>query len=309
MRGFLYRGIEGRSSQGFTRIMSLHRLIIRLALLGFSGLPVSLWALPNCEAGTPNAMLQWASPKNWVLLSLGGPTDVNITDSLNLYPLTNQIIGISETGNLTVSGSVIRPDVLLNTQGNVTQFGSSYVGTVKQDPNADAYLNLARRDALSGAHCASGLTSTIDVRSVNISDPSANLTIYAEERMNIVNLSDLIITSGSLTLSSHFVKSDVAPSLIVNISGTFRIQGDSKIVLDGTLDEVHVLFNVIGTGQDVTFSGGIGSDGLPTAQISGVLLAPMRNINLSPGLVNGAVIGGGNSITVASGGQIISHFQ
>jgi hypothetical protein len=66
---------------------------------------------------------------------------------------------------------------------------------------------------------------------------------------------------------------------------------------------------VIGTGQDVAFSGGRGSDGLPTTQISGVLLVPMRNINLSPGLVNGTVIGGGKSITIASGGQIISHLQ
>lgn len=289
--------------------MSLRPLTIGFAV-GFSLLPVSLSALPNCEAGTPNAMLQWASPKNWVLLSLGGPTDVTISDSFTVYPLTNQVIGISETGNLSVDGSsMVRSDILLNTSGNLNQTSPSYVAPVKQDQNADAYLNLARRDALSAAHCASGLASTIDVRSVNINDPSGNMTIYAEERMNVVNLSDLIITNGSLTFSSHFTKSDIAPTLIVNISGTFRMDGGSKIALDGTLDELHVLFNVVGTGQDVAFGGGIGRDGLPTTQISGVLLVPMRNINLSPGLVNGTVIGGGKSIAITSGGQVLSRLQ
>jgi hypothetical protein len=290
--------------------MSFRHQLIGVALLGFSALPVSLWAVPDCEAGTPNAMLQWASPKNWVLLSLGGPTDVTVTDSLTVYPLTSQLIGISETGNLTVSGaSILRHDVLLNTAGNLNQSGPSYVRPVMQDQNADAYLALAKRDALWGAQCASGLTSTIDVQSVNITDPSGNMTIYAEQRMNVVNLSDLILTNGTLTLSSHFTKSDVAPTLIINISGTFRMEGGSKIVLDGTLDELHVLFNVNGTGQDVAFSGSTGSDGLPTTQISGVLLVPMRNINLSPGLVNGTVIGGGKSITITAGGQVISHLQ
>lgn len=60
------------------------------------------------------------------------------------------------------------------------------------------------------------------------------------------------------------------------------MEGGSKIVLEGTVDELHVLFNVVGTWPDVTFSGGIGRDGLPDTQISGVLLASMRNISLLP---------------------------
>lgn len=290
--------------------MSSGQLITRVALLACSLLPVSLWAQPNCEAGTPNAMLQWASPKNWVLLSLGGPTDVTITDAMSVYPVTNQAIGISQPGNLTLNGSaVIRNDVFLSSAGNLNQSGQSYVQPVLRDENVDAYLDLARRYGLWGAYCASTLSPTLDVHTVNITDPSQNITIKAEQKMNVLNLTDLIITDGTLTLSSQFTKSEIAPTLIINISGVFRMQGGSKIVLDGTLDELHVLFNVIGPGQEVALSGSIGSDGLPTTQISGVLLAAMRNINLSTGLVNGSVIGGGSSITIRAGGQVISHLQ
>lgn len=290
--------------------MTVLRPLIALALLGSSLLPVSLYAQSACEAETPNALLQWASPRNWVLLSLGGPTEVTVTDSLTVYPMTNQLIGIAPPGNLTVNGaSMVRSDVLLNSAGTLNQSSPSYVRSVFQDEDADAYLYLAKRDALAAAQCASTLVATSDLRSVNIGDPSGNLTIQAEQRTNVVNLTDLIVTNGTLTLSSHFTKPDIAPTLIINISGIFRVEGPAKILLEGTLDELHVLFNVIGPGQDVVLSGTYGSDGLPTAQITGVLLVSMRNINLSGGLVNGTVIGAGRSIAITAGSQVVSHLQ
>ena len=153
--------------------------------------------------------------------------------------------------------------------------------------------------------------------SIDITDPSGIITIHADDQLNVVNLTDLVLTNGNLTLTSSqppcsdrgMWPSDPScafPTVIVNISGKFTVGGGSKIVLAGGLDEVHVIYNVIGTG-DVQFSGDA-DNGIPKSQITGVLFAPYRSVNLAPGRVNGAVIAGGPSITLSSG-QIVGHFN
>ena len=72
-----------------------------------------------------------------------------------------------------------------------------------------------------------------------------------------------------------------------------------KVMLVGGISPADVLWNVIGTGAAVAFSGGGNS-----AQLSGILLAPFRDIQLSPGLVIGEVIGGGNTISLSGGADI-----
>ena len=64
-----------------------------------------------------------------------------------------------------------------------------------------------------------------------------------------------------------------------------------------------VLYNVIGTGQDVAFTGGGGGVNCCASSVDGTLLAPQRKINLSPGLVNGQVISG-LDISIVSGSSV-----
>jgi len=64
-----------------------------------------------------------------------------------------------------------------------------------------------------------------------------------------------------------------------------------------------VEYNIIGTGEQVAFSGGGGGTGCCKAIVDGTLLAPARNIALSPGLVNGQVISGRN-ISIVSGASV-----
>ncbi|MDQ2947383.1 MAG: hypothetical protein M3Y27_15860 [Acidobacteriota bacterium] len=278
----------------------------KLAYLALSALPGSIVAA-TCEAGTPNAMLQNASPKNWVLLALGGPTDVTVSGSSIISGLGTAFVGLAETGSLTAIGpSSIQSEVLLNMAGRVSRGSPSYIGPVTQDDDSEQYLSMARKDAISASECAAILASTINLPTVSITNKS--MTIAAEQTLNVVNLRDLILENGSLTLSSH-AQHDPPPTLIVNISGNFQMSGSSRIVLEGTLDETHVLFNVTGAGDDVALSGEPGRDGHPTTQISGVLLAPARTINLSCALVSGTVLGGAGSITVGLGSQVIRHFQ
>ncbi len=287
----------------------LHRRLSVFAILGSLALPIASYA-DICEPGTPNAMLQNASPKNWVLLAMGGPTNVSITGPSLSAGSVNPNIGIAASGHLTVDGaSAVRADVYLNAQGMVNQTGPSYIQSVVRDEGADQFVRNARLDALSGAHCAAGLAATVNnVKSIQIDNPSSNLTIEVNERINVLNLTDLVLTNGTLTLTSKR-QSDPPPTIILNITGKFKVNGPSKIVLEGTLDELHVLYNVIGTGDDVSIAGGLASDSLPTSQVSGVLLVPMRNVVLSSALVNGTVIGGGQNITISSGAQIVSHVQ
>lgn len=190
--------------------------------------------------------------------------------------------------------------------GRVSRGSPAYIGPITQDDDSEQYLSMARKDAISASECAASLTSTINLPTVSITNKS--MTIAAEQTLNVVNLRELMLENGSLTLSSH-AQHDPPPTLIVNISGNLQMSGSSRIVLEGTLDELHVLFNVNGTGDDVALSGEPGPDGQPTTQISGVLLAPARNVNLSSAMVSGTVLGGAGSITVAAGSQIVRHLQ
>ncbi len=263
-----------------------------------------------CDPGTPNAMLQNASPKNWVLLAMGGPTNVTITGPSLSAGSFNPNIGIAASGHLTVDGaSAVRADVYLNAKGTVNQTGASYIQSVIRDEGADQFVKSARLDALSGAHCAAGLPPTVtSLHTIEIDNPSGDVTVEVQERINVLNITDLVLSHGTLTLTSAR-QAAAPPTVIINITGKFKVDNGSRILLKGSLDELHVLYNVIGTGEDVVVAGGMGSDGLPTSQISGVLLVPMRNVSITSGLVNGTVIGGGSNITLADGAQIISHVR
>jgi hypothetical protein len=84
--------------------------------------------------------------------------------------------------------------------------------------------------------------------------------------------------------------------------GKFALSGGSKILVDGVQPN-DVLYNVIGTGDAVQFSGGGGGVNCCNTKVDGTLLAPKRQIQLSPGLVNGAVISG-KDISIVSGASV-----
>jgi len=79
------------------------------------------------------------------------------------------------------------------------------------------------------------------------------------------------------------------------VTGKFVLTGGGagpqiRVDLSAGILPKNVLYNIIGTGPDVAFSGGGGGENCCAAIVDGTLLAPLRKINLSPGLVNGEVI-------------------
>ena len=72
--------------------------------------------------------------------------------------------------------------------------------------------------------------------------------------------------------------------------------GAGNIILTGGLSQFNVLFNVTGTGSTVNFLNK--TTGNPAADVlSGIVLAPFRDITLSTATVNGEIIGGNLSLT------------
>ena len=124
------------------------------------------------------------------------------------------------------------------------------------------------------------------------------MTIMGGLKTNVLNLANLVITNGTLTLSAPR-----GGEFIINISRKFSLSGGSKILLGGGLTPYAVLFNVTGAGDKVALTGGT-TNGVPNTKISGIILAPEREISLSPGLVTGEVIGGGKQIAITSAGQV-----
>jgi hypothetical protein len=76
------------------------------------------------------------------------------------------------------------------------------------------------------------------------------------------------------------------------------------------LTPIDVVFNITSSGNNISTSGGSSPDPsqpgntLANAVINGILLDIQGSIQLSPGMVNGEIIGGGSTISLASGSQV-----
>ena len=101
-------------------------------------------------------------------------------------------------------------------------------------------------------------------------------------------------------------KVSAGAEFIINVRGRFVLTGGgqgSQLRVAGGVLPSDVLYNIIGAGSDVAFSGGGGGVGCCKAIVDGTLLAPRRKIRLSPGLVNGQVISG-KDINITSGASV-----
>jgi len=100
--------------------------------------------------------------------------------------------------------------------------------------------------------------------------------------------------SGSSTLT---LKGGFNDYFFINVSGKYAMSGSSQIKLTGGINTTHVIFNIVGSGEAVAFSGS--SVGV------GTYLANDRDINVSGATINGVLIGAKNhKIALTSGAQI-----
>jgi len=175
-------------------------------------------------------------------------------------------------GDVAVGGSTnfaapaqINGTVFLNTgvpqQGNIVPTG----GFVTTD------LSQAISDANNEAATLAALSPTQSLGTLG-----KNVTLTGNGGTNVVNVSGIKMTNGTLTLSGS--ASDI---FIINDSGKFS-SSNSSIVLTGGVTANHVLFNV---GGDVSITGGGGND------FFGTILAPSSNVSVHDKTLTGEIIG------------------
>ena len=159
----------------------------------------------------------------------------------------------------------INGTVFLNTgvpqQGNIVPtggFATVNLGTAISDATNEA----AALDALSPTQTPGTIGN--------------NTTIVGNGGLNVVNVSGIKMTNGTLTLSGS--ANDI---FIINDSGKFS-SSNSSMVLTGGVTANHVLFNVAG---DVSITGGGGDN------FFGTILAPSSNVSVHDKTLTGEIIG------------------
>jgi choice-of-anchor A domain-containing protein len=204
-------------------------------------------------------------------------------------------VAVGPQGSLQMSGSTfVTGTVTLNQDGtpadNATLglSGSAHTGTVLH-----ADLTAAVSDITARSSFYAGLTATQNLGALNLS-ASATQTIVGNGGLNVIDISSLML-SGSSVLTLEGGAND---AFIIDDPGGFTMSGSTKIDVSGGLLISNVLFNDTGSGagaQTVNLAGSF---------VDGNVLAVGREIQVGPGIVDGSVIGGGDMISIHSGGQV-----
>ncbi len=279
-----------------SRIIGIGIVVLVGSLLGAS-LPAgaqlgSLGAIQNVQFGT-------AGPAYWTVLALGNPTGVAITGPSSvrgIFSVAN--VGVPAAGNFNMSDGAVDGTVFVNTAGTATVSGpSTIVGGVVRNLQTDSRLAQAVTDAQAAATAAGALPCAWTFDAIT----NRTGTITGTAGINVVCVGSITINGGAG--STVTLAAPAGASFVVKVSQNFALTGGAKLVLAGGVTPLNVLYYVAGSGSQVAFSGGT-ANGVPNTELHGILFAPQRNIAISPGLIEGEVIGGGQQITITSGGRV-----
>ena len=203
---------------------------------------------------------------------------------------------VGPNGSLAMSGDEFVTGTIK--LGSGAKFSNSSHGTVNVAQNVDLSAEISA--AYARAASAAGLTCT---QSYTKLDGNSVTTITGVVGINVICVEDVILSGKQVTLTGP-----AGAQFIINVTGKFVLTGGGqgpRIRVAGGVLPKDVLYNILGAGSDVAFSGGGGGAGCCKAIVDGTLLAPLRNIKLSPGLVNGQVISG-KDIKFSSGASVRS---
>src|SRR5438874_2593999 len=199
-------------------------------------------------------------------------------------------ICIADGGKLAITGSqFVTSNIRLSSGASFSKSGSGRTGQVQNNQNLSQQVT----DALNRAALDAALPCTQTIGTL-----SGGETIVGNGGLNVICVGRVTIGGKVVTLTGG-----TSDQFVLNITGKFALTGGGQIRVAGGVQPGAVEYNIIGTGEQVAFSGGGGGTGCCKAIVDGTLLAPARNIALSPGLVNGQVISGRN-ISIVSGASV-----
>ena len=196
---------------------------------------------------------------------------------------------LSITGSSKITGKLVKHS---GTQVNMS--GSAITDGVVTD---DTQLDHAFADAqmLSDTAAMEAVTPAYaSLTNVNISNPSQNITITGGANQKVVlSLQNFTISNGTFTLQGT-----ATTTFIINVAKNFSLN-NGGITLAGGVPPQNVLFNIRGSGGQVSLNQGI--------HLPGILLALNRKVDLSGGHVLGKVIA--NQVVITSGGSVVTPSQ
>ncbi len=150
-----------------------------------------------------------------------------------------------------------------------------------------ASLGAANAAAIDASNEIASMTPTQQFDSIN-----GSLTICSTCPLNVICVGKVQL-DGSSTLT---LKGCATDYFFINVSGKFAMTGNTSIRLDG-VDPSHVIFNIVGSGEQVAFTG--------KSNAVGTFLAVNRDIAVSGATVNGPIIGGlCHDIAITSGAHV-----
>lgn len=238
-------------------------------------------------------------------------------------PCVDPQLGLGSAGGCTVlelgahQVSVTGPaggilgDVCIAPNGKFAMSGDEYVtGAIRLGPGAqyqnsshsaanvqyNADLSAEINDAYAAYNNALSLPCTQNYAKLD----GSVTTITGNVGLNVICVGDVVLAGKQVYLTGP-----AGAKFIVKVSGKFALTGGGagpQIRVAGGVQPKDVLYVLVGTGEQVAFSGG-GAPYNYAAIVDGTLLAPYRKIALSPGLVNGEVISG-QDISIVSGASV-----
>jgi hypothetical protein len=196
---------------------------------------------------------------------------------------------IAPGGRLSLTGSeYVTGSIRLGAGASYSHSGSGTTGPVLTNVDLSPEIN----DAYAAAAAAAALPCT-----QTLSQIDNTLTITGNGGLNVICVGNIVLNGKTVTLVG-------GPNdfFVFKITGKLVLNGGGKIRCSGALPS-RVLYDVIGTGEDVAFTGGGGGVNCCNSIADGTVLATQRKIALSPGLVNGEVISG-RDISIVSGSSV-----
>src|SRR5437667_8267994 len=158
-------------------------------------------------------------------------------------------ICIADSGKRSITGSeFVTGNIRLSAGATFSKSGSGTVGGVLQNQNLSQQVT----DALAAAAAATALPCT-----QTIGNLSSVQTIVGNGGLNVICVTNVTLSGGKKV----FLMGGASDQLVVNVTGRWAVSGGSQIRVAGGLQPNAVLYNIIGTGGQVAFSGGGGGTG------------------------------------------------
>jgi len=283
----------------------LKPLLVALALAAVSSVGATTFIANPAYQSTIGSEINVG---NGALFTVSSYGDLNAYDNGVTGPsLIRGNVAVGGSGNFTMSDGDFYGDLYMHTGGKITYSGPAnrHRDMGYQDfTNADTVINAGLQDYWNLSASASttmSLGAAPTTTNFNLAynagtgqytgtvNGGKNYSITSSGR-TVLNLQDFVLTSGSFTLSGT-----ATTTYIINVSHNFSIN-NAHISLSG-ISSSQVLFNVLGTGSQVSLNQG--------TYMTGILLAAQRKVDLSGGKVFGRAIG--NQVIITSGGQVVSQ--